>query len=91
MNEPETSMTCFKSSKTGALSSITAKDHSIYEPCEKPLDILRQDFYHMVSVFGTNVVVLYDKHANEVCKHLIVVDTTTGNAVRLQFDLSDIK
>lgn len=57
-----------------------------YKPCQSSHEILWQDFYNMACFVGTNVVVLHDKHPNVgEAKYVIVVDTTTGQGIRLTF------
>jgi hypothetical protein len=44
------------------------------------------DSYNMGTTIGTNVTVMFDNHASERCNYLIVVNTETGERVRIVFD-----
>lgn len=52
------------------------------EPIE-PGNPFLSDIYHMGVRLGTNCMVMMANHDNTVCKYLIIVDTTTGERVRI--------
>jgi len=45
----------------------------------------RQDVYNMGSRIGTNVTVMHDTHPKNKCKYLIIVNTETGERIRVTF------
>jgi len=52
----------------------------------KPGNPFNEDFYNMGIQIGTNVTVMMDNHSDKVCKYLIVVDTTTGERIKILFE-----
>ena len=44
-----------------------------------------QDAYHMGIQIGTNVTILTPNFDKEACKYFIIVDTKTGQQVRVTF------
>ena len=44
-----------------------------------------QDAYHMGVRIGTNVMIMLPNHDTERCNYLIVVDTITGERLRIRF------
>jgi len=43
------------------------------------------DGYNMGTTIGANVTVMYAKFKDEVHQYIIVIDTTTGQRVRIDF------
>lgn len=41
------------------------------------------DQYHMGTKMGTNCVVMQENHANQECNYLIIVNTETGERIRV--------
>ena len=44
------------------------------------------DLFNMGTQIGTNCTVMYGKHTNERCAYLIVVNTETGERIRVTFN-----
>lgn len=44
------------------------------------------DAYHMGQSFGTNVIIMMPNHDTEYCPYLIVVNTVTGERIKVLFD-----
>ena len=49
-------------------------------------NLLEQDLYHMLTPMGMNVAILHATHPSERAKYLILVDTTTGSSLRVEFE-----
>ena len=45
----------------------------------------KHDSYNMGYTIGTNVMVMFEHHASEKQKYLIVIDTTTGERKKIIF------
>ena len=43
------------------------------------------DAYNMGTSIGKNVVIMYDKHPNQVAEYLIIVHKPTGKRIRVTF------
>lgn len=44
-----------------------------------------QDAYHMGTYLGKNVCVMYPNHSTEECPYLIIVNTRTGERLKINF------
>ena len=64
------------------LKSIEVKPGKQYKPNTNPM---LQDLYHMGQRMGKNVDLLFSTHASEEMKYLIVVNTKTGESIRIEF------
>jgi hypothetical protein len=49
----------------------------------EPGNPYRQDLYHMGSMVGSNIEVMYPCHSTERCKYLIIVNKETGERIRI--------
>ena len=58
---------------------------SHYQTFETGRNLMRQDLFHMATRLGSNVTVMYRTHPDTHMDYLIVVDTTTGDSVKLNF------
>ena len=61
---------------------IEVKDGVSYEA---GVNLMEQDLFHMATRLGTNVTVMYRTHPHTRMTYLIVVNTETGESVRLDF------
>jgi len=52
---------------------------------ETDVNLMAQDAFHMAQTIGSNVTIMYATHADAEMRYLIVVDTTTGHSVMLDF------
>ena len=52
---------------------------------EAGVNLMQQDAYHMGSRMGSNVMVLFDTFPSDNMDYLIVVNTRTGQSVKLTF------
>lgn len=43
------------------------------------------DMYHMGIPVGRNIIIMMGNHDNEICDYLIVVNTETGERIRVEF------
>lgn len=41
------------------------------------------DFYHMGTKLGTNVIIMHENHPSEVMKYLIIVNIVTGERMKV--------
>lgn len=53
-----------------------------FPPNENPF---RHDSYRMGTIIGKNVTVMFTNHSGEQCTHLVIIDTTTGERVKISF------
>ena len=58
---------------------------SHYDTFDTHTDLMKQDLFHMATRLGANVVALYRTHPDTHMEYLIVVDTSTGDSVELNF------
>jgi len=61
---------------------IEVIEHQTYDT---DVNLMAQDAYHMAQVIGSNVTIMFATHPDAEMRYLIVVDTTTGSSVRLNF------
>ena len=57
-------------------------------PCASPFN---HDFYNMGTRLGVNCVVMYENHPLQACRYLILVNTDTGERIRVSFEASFYK
>jgi hypothetical protein len=60
-------------------------DVRVGEKYDPKIDLMRQDRYHMARKMGKNVELMFSTHDNQDMKYLIIVNTKTGESVRLMF------
>ena len=53
-----------------------------YDP---DVNLMAQDPFHMAQKIGSNVTIMFATHPDKEMKYLIVVDTTTGGSLRIDF------
>ena len=51
----------------------------------KMIDLFIDDLHHMNTRLGTNCIILYNNFPKERMNYLIVVDTDTGEKIRIVF------
>ena len=61
---------------------IEVIEHQTYDT---DVNLMVQDTYHMAQVIGSNVTIMFAAYPGDEMRYLIVVDTTTGSSVRLNF------
>ena len=61
---------------------MKASKHKNYDP---GVDLMHQDCYHMGHKLGTNVDLLFATHPSEKMKYVILVDTDTGESIKVEF------
>jgi hypothetical protein len=49
----------------------------------EPGNPYRQDLYHMGTMVGSNIEVMYPCHTNERCNYLFIVNKLTGERIRV--------
>lgn len=59
------------------------------DPIEPGTNPYLSDAFNMGMTLGTNVVVMFGNHQNEECKYLIVVNTETGERLRITFEVPE--
>ncbi len=50
------------------------------------INAFRQDFFNMGTILGRNVTALYGNFDEEECKEIILVNTRTGQRIRVEFE-----
>jgi len=61
---------------------IEVIEHQTYDT---DVNLMAQDAGYMAQVIGSNVTIMFATHPDAEMRYLIVVDTTTGSSVRLNF------
>jgi hypothetical protein len=51
-----------------------------------PINPFNQDFYHMGTLIGKNVTVMFEKFARDMHNYIIVINTITGERIRINLD-----
>lgn len=52
-------------------------------PNSNPFDY---DSYNMGTQLGNNCIVMYGNHQNEICNYLVLVNTATGELIKVEFE-----
>ena len=58
-----------------------------YDP---DVNLMAQDLFHMAQKIGSNVTIMFATHPDKEMKYLIVVDTTTGESLHINFPAGGI-
>ena len=76
---------CYK--KVWYINSLTEDIMRVYKLNSiKPGNPFREDQYHMGTVLGDNLVVMYKNFPKDKCPYLIIINTTTGERLKVNLD-----